>query len=125
LKNLDLFDLQYVQAFGGWSRTIARRHLIDRHRRQRTHGEVLARVSFATQTAPVAQQRLEQHQQHAVLEAAIAKLPPGQRRAVVLHHVEEVDLETIAAQEQLAVGTIKSRLHRARARLARILGGKR
>jgi RNA polymerase sigma-70 factor, ECF subfamily len=50
--------------------------------------------------------------------AALAKLPAGQRRAVVLHYLADLSVAEIAEQEGVAVGTVKSWLHRGRAALA-------
>nr|WP_225947066.1 SigE family RNA polymerase sigma factor [Plantactinospora soyae] len=52
------------------------------------------------------------------LEAALALLPPKQRRAVVLHHLADMPISEIARQEGVAEGTVKSWLHRGRAALA-------
>lgn len=52
------------------------------------------------------------------VDAALAKLPPKQRRAVVLHYLADLTIAEIAAQEQVAEGTVKSWLHRGRAALA-------
>ncbi|KAB1920960.1 SigE family RNA polymerase sigma factor [Micromonospora noduli] len=52
------------------------------------------------------------------LDAALAKLPPKQRRAVVLHYLADLTVAEIAAQEQVAEGTVKSWLHRGRTALA-------
>lgn len=52
---------------------------------------------------------------------AVASLPPLQREAVVLFEFEELSLADIAAVAHTDVGTIKSRLHRARGRLRRLL----
>ena len=54
--------------------------------------------------------------------AALAKLPDAQRRAVVLHYVGDLSVADIAAQEGVAVGTVKSWLHRGRAALAAHIG---
>jgi len=51
------------------------------------------------------------------LELAIAKLPLDQRVVVVLADVEGLSYEEIATATGAAVGTVKSRLSRARARL--------
>ena len=48
--------------------------------------------------------------------------PCEYRRVVVLHHLNEVSLDAIAQEEGVALGTVKSRLHRARARLLELLG---
>ena len=52
---------------------------------------------------------------------AVAALPPLQREAVVLFEYQEMSLAEIAAICEIDVGTVKSRLHRARERLKRTL----
>ena len=52
---------------------------------------------------------------------AVASLPPLQQEAVVLFEYEGFTLEEIAQIAGADTGTIKSRLHRARERLRRIL----
>jgi RNA polymerase sigma-70 factor (ECF subfamily) len=54
--------------------------------------------------------------------AALATLPEAQRRAVVLHYLADLSVADIAAQEGVAVGTVKSWLHRGRAALAARIG---
>jgi RNA polymerase sigma-70 factor (ECF subfamily) len=55
------------------------------------------------------------------LERALAELPAGYRTVVVLHDVEGLEHEEIAAILDCHVGTSKSQLHKARARLRAIL----
>ena len=55
------------------------------------------------------------------LERAIAALPPGVRRAFVLHDVEGYSHEEIARMTGLAAGTLRAQLHRARQLLMRML----
>jgi RNA polymerase sigma-70 factor (ECF subfamily) len=52
-----------------------------------------------------------------VLVAALAKLPEKQRQAVVLHYLADLPLAVIAAELDVAEGTVKSWLHRARTAL--------
>lgn len=52
---------------------------------------------------------------------AIVQLPARYREVVTLYYLEEFSLETIAKVTQEPLGTIKSRLHRARKRLQKIL----
>jgi RNA polymerase sigma-70 factor (ECF subfamily) len=52
---------------------------------------------------------------------AVAALPPLQREAVVLFEYQELSLADIATVCEVDVGTVKSRLHRARERLRRTL----
>ena len=55
------------------------------------------------------------------VRAAVLELPPLQREAVVLFEYQEMSLADVAAVCDTDVGTVKSRLHRARERLRRTL----
>ena len=55
------------------------------------------------------------------LERAVAALPPGVRRAFILHDVEGYSHEEIAQMTGLAAGTLRAQLHRARQLLMRAL----
>lgn len=57
----------------------------------------------------------------AALAAALAGLKPAHRDVVVLRYLEDLSLADIAAITGLRQGTIKSRLHRALARLRKEL----
>lgn len=52
---------------------------------------------------------------------AIAKLSPLTRAAFLLHHVEDLSLVEVAATLNIPEGTVKSRLHAARAHLRTLL----
>jgi RNA polymerase sigma-70 factor (ECF subfamily) len=54
---------------------------------------------------------------HVALVAALRRLPPDQRRAIVLHHLVDLPVAEVAHELQVAVGTVKSWLHRGRAAL--------
>ena len=56
-----------------------------------------------------------------IVQAAISALPPLQREAIVLCELEELSLGEAAAVVGADVGTVKSRLHRAREGLRRSL----
>ena len=55
------------------------------------------------------------------LESALGDLPDDQRLAVILFDIEGYSYEEIAEISGVAVGTVKSRLHRGRTRLRDIL----
>lgn len=55
------------------------------------------------------------------LEQALAALSPAHRAVVAWHDIEGYTLEELAADHAIAVGTLKSRLHRARAHLRKLL----
>jgi RNA polymerase sigma-70 factor (ECF subfamily) len=58
----------------------------------------------------------------AVLEKHLRDLPEEQRTLVVLRDLEDLSYEEIADVTGLPLGTVKSRLHRARAELSQRLG---
>lgn len=53
--------------------------------------------------------------------SAVRSLPPLQREVLILAEYEELTLEEIAAAVEAEVGTVKSRLHRARDNVRRLL----
>lgn len=57
------------------------------------------------------------------LDRAIATLPPGARKAFVLHDVEGYRHREIAEMAGVAAGTVKAQLHRARRMLREALDG--
>ncbi len=124
LVALPRFNLGGAASVRTWIGTIARRHLIDRHRRRTVRGEVVPLHEDAPGAdAPGADARLAERRRAVRLEAALARLPDAQRRVVVLHHLQGAALADIARDEGASIGTIKSRLHRGRGRLAELLGG--
>jgi RNA polymerase sigma-70 factor (ECF subfamily) len=54
----------------------------------------------------------------AAVRRAIATLPPAFREAIVLCDLDEMDYQTAATVLDCPIGTVRSRLHRARALLA-------
>jgi RNA polymerase sigma-70 factor, ECF subfamily len=56
-----------------------------------------------------------------IVATAVRSLPPLQREVLILFEYEELALEEIARVVQSEVGAVKSRLHRARENLRRIL----
>jgi RNA polymerase sigma-70 factor (ECF subfamily) len=56
-----------------------------------------------------------------LLQAALARLSPDLRETVILRDLEEMEYKEIAEVLNVPEGTVKSRLNRGRAELARIL----
>lgn len=121
LDALPRFDPAGPARFSTWLVTLTHRHLIDRHRRRKVRGEVLPLGEIAA-PLPSPEAALDSRRREQRLEAALAHLPEDQRRVVVLHHLAGCGLDEIAAIEGVPVGTLKSRLHRGRARLVELLG---
>ena len=90
-------------------------HLAKRGRRQEVSDESLAELP-----APAAVER--DSGLAARIETALGQLPAGYRAILVLHDVEGLSHEECAAILECRVGTCKSQLHKARARMRELLG---
>lgn len=119
-RALPAFDPDGPAPFARWLSVITRRHLVDRHRRRTVRG-LPEPVDRLPSTLPDAEAALAARLRQERLATAVAALPDAQRRVVVGHHLEGRSLEDLAEAEGVAIGTIKSRLHRGRARLAALL----
>ena len=64
---------------------------------------------------------LEALDRAALVRDAVARLPPKYRDVMVLFYFHEMDVAQTAGTMRIAEGTIKARLHRARARLRKTL----
>jgi RNA polymerase sigma-70 factor (ECF subfamily) len=62
-------------------------------------------------------QRIEQQEQSQQLNDALGRLKEEQRRVLVLREMEGLDYDAIAEILDVPVGTVRSRLHRARTQL--------
>ncbi len=124
LTRVHRFDPAGSGSFATWLRTVTRRLLIDRHRRRTVRGPVVEPRELTGSTVAV-DDALDAHSRRQRLEDALPGLPADQRRCVVLHHIEGLSLDAIVDLEGVPLGTVKSRLHRGRARLATLLGGHR
>lgn len=121
-SRLDRFDPDGEGSFAGWTTTVAHRHLIDEHRRGAKQRVVIPLVELGDE-GPRQDELTQRRADAARLESALRLLPQDQRRVVLLHHGEGHSVEEIAASEGVPEGTVKSRLHRARARLMSRLRG--
>jgi RNA polymerase sigma-70 factor (ECF subfamily) len=72
--------------------------------------------------AESAHDKLEEQDRAVEVRAAVAKLPPERRLVLLLREVEERSYEEIAAVTGVPVGTVRSRLARAREDLRGLLG---
>lgn len=72
-------------------------------------------------TGPGPEELVEKEEREEILQRAIAQLSPERRILIVLYHFENLSYEEIARMLSLPVGTVKSRLNRARLALREIL----
>jgi RNA polymerase sigma-70 factor (ECF subfamily) len=99
-----------------WLFGIAHRVLIDRLR-LRYAEPAHAPIEVLVDEADLQDEHLRQDQ----VEHGLAALAPPEREAVVLFYLEQLSLAEMAEVTAVPVGTVKSRLHRARTRLRAVL----
>lgn len=116
-----LETFQRSSAFYTWLYRIAFNGAVSRKRRHKPALSIeegrqrLGEEPIDTGEAP--HDRLEQQELTCQVQAALATLSEEQRAVVVLREIEGCDYETIAGILELPVGTVRSRLHRARMHL--------
>jgi RNA polymerase sigma-70 factor (ECF subfamily) len=122
-----LVRLDDVALFPAWALRIVSRRAVDAIRgrvRQRRLEASYAAESAATATPEGAEaERMEREADSRPLAAAIAALPRDQRAAVALFYLEELSVAEVAAALGVPVGTVKTRLMHARAKLRAALKG--
>jgi RNA polymerase sigma factor (sigma-70 family) len=82
-------------------------------------GELVDAKRADSPRTPVDQ--LEARERRQRLEAKVRLLPPAQRTVLVLRDIEGFSYEEVATATETPLGSVKGRLHRARAELIRIL----
>ena len=123
---LGLRDLRRPDRFGAWLLGIVV-NLCRMQRRSRHavyafedwYGGCLVPGFMWADRQPSPEAAYEAHELHRVVLAAIDALPPEQQQAVRLHYIDGLTLWDIGLLAGVPVGTVKARLHRARARLRR------
>ncbi len=108
--------------FEGWLHRITTNLFLDQVRRKaRIRFEALADDGGAQLVSPVGRGTPERGFEHSNLDydiqAALDSLSPEYRAAVVLCDIEGLSYEEIAATLGIKMGTVRSRIHRARAQL--------
>ncbi|HEY3376505.1 MAG TPA: sigma-70 family RNA polymerase sigma factor [Armatimonadota bacterium] len=125
-----LSTLQHGQAFQAWVTRLTVNMVRDHQRRRRIdttpwdisspEAEEVIERSLPSSDPPL-DQRLMTHELSQQIQDALLRLSPEHRAVIILHHLENVPVEDMSATLQVPVGTIKSRLARARAELRRRL----
>lgn len=98
-----------------WVRTVAFRLASSRWRRAGIAARALVRLGPPPVVAEPGTARLD-------AERLLAGLPPKHREVLVLHHALGLPVEQVARELGVPVGTVKSRLSRARDAAATLLG---
>jgi RNA polymerase sigma-70 factor (ECF subfamily) len=115
-------------SFHTWLARVTRNLLIDHYRRTRQERvtdsieEQLPMLEEAGGTAAARpDQVLAGREAREILQATLQRLSPDLREAVILRDLQEMEYREIAEVLDIPEGTVKSRINRGRAELARLL----
>ena len=120
LRALPTFDPRGPATLQTWMLTIATRLALNELRRP--EAKELAHEPIATERSDAS---VERARLGAAIAAGVAALPDAQRAVFVLREYHDLEYADIAAALELDLGTVKSRLNRARASLRDHLMGER
>ncbi|MFT4113695.1 RNA polymerase sigma factor [Silvibacterium sp.] len=130
--NLSSFDLTRG-SFQTWITTLARNLLVDHFRRTKNQrvtdsmdagweeSEELPLAGRLAASGPTQHDRAAQKEIARMVQDALTRISPELREAVILRDLQDMDYKEIAQVLRIPEGTVKSRISRGRAELARIL----
>jgi RNA polymerase sigma-70 factor (ECF subfamily) len=117
-----------------WVTTITRNLLVDHFRKTKQdrvtdsldapvseHEDAMALSDRIPDKAPAADAGVQSRETRETVHHALQKLSPELREAVVLRDLQDMDYREIATVLKIPEGTVKSRINRGRAELARLL----
>ena len=117
-------------SFSTWLTRLSRNLLIDHYRRTRQERltdpiedqlPVLEQKEHGAMASVRPDRALAGREASEILQAALAKLSPELRETVILRDLQELEYREVAEVLKIPEGTVKSRLNRGRAELARLL----
>lgn len=115
--------------FPGWLMTVARNHAIDHYRRRKQEMLRRAEDPQILETAPSRDEHpiegLERDERARLVHRGLRALPTDLRVPLILCDLQGLPYQEIAESLGLPLGTVKSRINRARVELAKRLKGRR
>lgn len=114
-------------AFSTWLNRVARNHLIDHYRRRQKDrktaslDEQLLWLEETPDRDENSLARIERQERRERVQAALDRIAPDLREAVILRDFQDMDYAEIAQVLEIPEGTVKSRIYRGRLELGRVL----
>ena len=119
-----LRSYRFESSFSTWMYRVTRNAFMDTYRRNASLERAASEAGSQRPTeasAPAPDALLMEAEQREQLWSAIREVSPEFRAVLVLVDVEGMSMSEVAAIEKIPEGTVKSRLHRGRTQLARLL----
>jgi RNA polymerase sigma-70 factor (ECF subfamily) len=112
-------NFRHESSIRTWLFVIARNRATNLQRKHRPQMTLLDEAISAGDTGPM--ERVERNAANAAVRAALHHLPPQQREVLVLVFYNQLTPAEVADVLGISDGTVKSRLHRAKELLRRVL----
>ena len=132
-RTLNSYDVERG-AFMTWVTTVTRNLLVDHFRKTRQdrvtdsldtaafeHEDVLPLGERIPDKGPAPDSKVQTLEARELVQQGLQKLSPELREAVILRDLQDMDYKEIASVLRVPEGTVKSRINRGRAELARLL----
>jgi len=132
-RTLNSYDVDRG-AFMTWVTTVTRNLLVDHFRKTKQdrltdsldttssdHEDVMPLGEQIPDRGPAPDSKVQSREAREVVHEALQKLSPELREAVILRDLQDMDYREIATVLKVPEGTVKSRINRGRAELARLL----
>jgi RNA polymerase sigma-70 factor, ECF subfamily len=132
-RTLNSYDVDRG-AFMTWVTTVTRNLLVDHFRKTKQdrmtdsldttssdHEDVMPFGEQIPDRGPAPDSKVQSREAREVVHEALQKLSPELREAVILRDLQDMDYREIAKVLKVPEGTVKSRINRGRAELARLL----
>lgn len=118
-------------AFTTWLYRILTNCFLDMRKKERSRPSISLEAALQTDDgdlerqveddSPTPLEQSERNERERAIESAVSMLPEYQRAMITMYHVESLSYEEIAEALDLPIGTVKSRLNRARLSLRELL----
>ena len=128
-----LHNFKGQSAFTTWLYRILTNCFLDMRKREKSRPTISLEATLATDEgeltrqveddSPTPHMEAEKTERERAVERAVGQLPEYQRAMITMYHVENLSYEEIAESLDLPIGTVKSRLNRARLSLRELLVG--
>ena len=132
-RTLNTYDVERG-AFMTWVTTVTRNLLVDHFRKTRQdrvtdsldgtpseHEDALPLGDRIPDKGPSPDTKVQSREAKEAVQEALQRLSPELREAVILRDLQDMDYKEIATVLRVPEGTVKSRINRGRAELARLL----
>jgi RNA polymerase sigma factor (sigma-70 family) len=132
-RTLNTYDVNRG-ALMTWVTTVTRNLLVDHFRKARQerltdsldttssdHEDAMPLADRIPDHAPTPDSKVQSRETREVVHEALQRLSPELREAVILRDLQDMDYREIATVLRVPEGTVKSRINRGRAELARLL----